>query len=176
MTVRVMPPPDEGELCLVLDPERHRVLDDNEWTLWVRRELSAPDLFLYWHRKELCFVLASWVERGKSCRELRVFKEPPWRVPDRSATLESLRRRLRPPEEHEGDMKKAIREQASEKVRALEAKAEARKNASRELRRQGLEEAALQAEAGAGSFEAPSVEGEELRKHLEDAARGRIVG
>lgn len=169
--------PDDGELELVLDPARHRVLEDTDWVRMVQRELKAPDLFLYYHILEKTFVLSSWVKKGRSCRELRVFQNAPWANFDSKATLESIRRRLRPPEEHERDMKDKIRRDIRDKERVIEERHSAKTDAVRLLKSKGLYEGAALMEAGATPIAGEGEGGEymkELKERLVEASKNRV--
>lgn len=75
---------DEYEIArnefLTLD-ERHQILPDPEWLLWLKRRIGRSDLFLYRHKETGRFVICAWLFGPKEvqvpvAQELEGFEDP----------------------------------------------------------------------------------------------------
>jgi hypothetical protein len=160
-------PAQEREGFLTLG-ERHEILPDGDWISAARRALKDPSLFLYYHKREGTYVLASLIWEGV-CQELQVYPLHPGREDHPRASIEYLRKRMRPVREHLEGMKRSIRERQYQERQLRGERIQARQDASRHLRRKGLGQAARQIDEGYVPFTGQTEGGErlaELKEHL----------
>ena len=157
---------------LVLDANRHRVMPDSEFVLWLRRHYKRPTLFEYHHLESDNIVLCDWLIRGKVAQELEAY--PHDQRPDRAFldvrivlckdSADAIRRKMR----MKAEKRQAERDEAMEE----------RKNAAKHLKFLGLERESKAMAAGITSFVGTKEGGENLaqsKEELANLARGRII-
>lgn len=125
------------ESGLLMD-ERHRVLPDGEFILWLRRISGHQDLFLYGHRESGAWVLAQWLSREpRACIEIDTFNQPPDWIHHKVGNERYWKDRLKTDAEVAAIMAKRIREQRYEERAARIDSAEDRVKQVKRLKRRG---------------------------------------
>ena len=163
-----------AEACfngLQLDGERHRILPDNDFILWMRRHYGRKYLFEYEHLETGNIVLAEWIYPRVYAQELESYA--PGERPDRGY----LDARMVTADKMIERAKKNLRKAADLKREIYEARADTRKRASSRFKKMGMDLQALQMEMGAMPVQAEMEDPEGFGKMTEDFKRmtaGRI--
>jgi hypothetical protein len=157
---------------LVLDANRHRVMPDSEFVLWLRRHYKRPTLFEYHHLETDNIVLCDWLIRGKVAQELEAYPhdERPSRafldlrivMCDKSA--DAMRRKMK----RAAEERQAIRDEASAE----------RQNSAKHLKHLGLHAESRAMASGESSFIGTREGGQSLamaKEELANLTRNRII-
>lgn len=122
---------------------RHQVLPDGEFIRWLRRISGYDNLFLYYHRDTMSYVLAQWVLRSpRYCVELDVWDTHPDRMPRQIEGQHYWHLRLKTDREVKAAMAAKIKAQRYEEKAGRRESAESRQIVAKSLKRKGLDSAA----------------------------------
>lgn len=157
---------------LTIDASRHRIMPDNDFILWARRQYKRPTLFEYHHLESDNIVLCDWLIRGKVAQELESYSYG--NRPDRTF----LDTRIVLCQDSADSIRRKMRNAAYERQRLRDEAAEERKDTARALKRRGMDAEAMRMSIGASPFVGKAEGGEELAAFKEDLlklASGRII-
>jgi hypothetical protein len=133
--------------------EDHELWPDGDWIRYARRLTGIKDLFVYRHRREETWVLCKWLWKPSesttpTCLELATMNLAPDMAGSGRLVGSALLRRCKPAEEMVEEMRRNMRDAASQKKHDTEQKAYSRQNAVRYMRTHGMEESAQALESG----------------------------
>jgi hypothetical protein len=157
---------------LVLDANRHRVMPDSEFVLWLRRHYKRPTLFEYHHLESDNIVLCDWLIRGKVAQELEAYPH------DERPSRGFLDARIILCDKGAEGIKRKMRRAAEERQAIRDESMAERQNSAKHLRFKGLHAEANAMASGQSSFIGTREGGESLamaKEELVNLARGRII-